>query len=477
MPQLQKNQLHTVTVTGYTAEGLGVARVEGQVVFIHNGVRGERCTVRILKVLKNVAYGRVEAILCPSPARREPDCPHYPVCGGCDFRHLSYQEELAAKGQRVEDALRRVGGTELALEEILGAEKVDGCRNKCLFAVSPAGKAGFYRARSHQVVSAGDCRLQTPQANAAAGVVEEYLRESGVPAYDERTGQGLLRHIYVRTNREGQSLVCLVVNGGRLPREAELVRRIRAACPDVSGIVLSRNDRDTNVILGDSFRILWGADTLTDSLCGLRFQLSVPSFYQVNRDQAERLYGKAIEFAGLTGRETVLDLYCGAGTISLAMGRHAARVIGAEIVPEAIENARENARLNGVGNAGFFLGDAGAVAKKLAADCLRPDVVVVDPPRKGLEAEVIPAISAMGPERVVYVSCDPGTLARDVKRFQEAGYVPARAAAVDMFPRTAHVETCILLCSCESTAVFQLSCGTGKCFLTGSARRFLSPKS
>ena len=216
----------------------------------------------------------------------------------------------------------------------------------------------------------------------------------------------------------------------------------------------------SNVILGDSFRILWGADTLTDSLCGLRFQLSVPSFYQVNRDQAERLYGKAIEFAGLTGRETVLDLYCGAGTISLAMARHAARVIGAEIVPEAIENARENARLNGVGNAEFFLGDAGAVAKKLAADCLRPDVVVVDPPRKGLEAEVIPAIAAMGPERVVYVSCDPGTLARDVKRFQEAGYVPARAAAVDMFPRTAHVETCILLCSCESTAVFQLSCGT-----------------
>ena len=477
MAELQKNQLHTLTIDGYTAEGLGVARIEGRVVFVHGGVRGEVCSVRILKVLKNMAFGRVEEIFQPSPARREPDCPHYPACGGCAFRHISYEEELEAKRQRAEDALRRIGGAEIGVEEILPCAQIDGYRNKSQFPVSPEGRAGFYRARSHDVIPALDCRLQAPQANWAAAAVEAYLRDLNVPAYDERTGEGLLRHIYVRTNREGQSLVCLVVNDGRLPREAELVRRIRAACPDVSGIVLSRNDRDTNVILGDSFRILWGADTLTDSLCGLRFQLSVPSFYQVNRDQAERLYGKAIEFAGLTGRETVLDLYCGAGTISLAMARHAARVIGAEIVPEAIENAWENARLNGVGNAEFFLGDAGAVAKKLAADCLRPDVVVVDPPRKGLEAEVIPAIAAMGPERVVYVSCDPGTLARDVKRFQEAGYVPARAAAVDMFPRTAHVETCILLCSCESTAVFQLSCGTGKCFLTGSARRFLSPKS
>ena len=445
MAELQKNQLHTLTMDGYTAEGLGVARIEGRVVFVHGGVRGEVCSVRILKVLKNMAFGRVEEIFQPSPARREPDCPHYPACGGCAFRHISYEEELEAKRQRVEDALRRIGGAEIGVEEILPCAQIDGYRNKSQFPVSPEGRAGFYRARSHNVIPALDCRLQAPQANRAAAAVEAYLRELSVPAYDERTGEGLLRHIYVRTNREGQSLVCLVVNGGRLPREAELVRRIRAACPDVSGIVLSRNDRDTNVILGDSFRILWGADTLTDSLCGLRFQLSVPSFYQVNRDQAERLYGKAIEFAGLTGRETVLDLYCGAGTISLAMACHAARVIGAEIVPEAIENARENARLNGVGNAEFFLGDAGTVAKKLAADCLRPDVVVVDPPRKGLEAEIIPTIAAMGPERVVYVSCDPGTLARDVKRFQEAGYVPARAAAVDMFPRTAHVETVVLL--------------------------------
>lgn len=445
MAELQKNQLHTLTISGYTAEGLGVARIDGRVVFVHGGVQGEVCSVRILKVLKNTAFGRVEEIYQPSPARREPDCPHYPACGGCAFRHISYEEELEAKRRRVEDALRRIGGVELAVEEILGSPQTDGYRNKSQFPVSPAGRAGFYRARSHEVIPALDCRLQTPQANRAATAVEAYLRDFDVPAYDEETGKGLLRHIYVRTNREGQPLVCLVVNGERLPEEPELVRRIQAACPDAAGIVLNSNPRNTNVILGDSFRTLWGTDRLTDTLCGLRFQLSVPSFYQVNRAQAERLYGKAIEFAGLTGRETVLDLYCGAGTITLAMARHAARVIGAEIVPESIENARSNARNNGITNAEFFLGDAGAVAKKLAAERLQPDVVVVDPPRKGLGPEVIPAIERMAPRQVVYVSCDPGTLARDVKRFQEAGYGLVRAAVVDMFPRTAHVETVCLL--------------------------------
>ena len=445
MPDLQKNQLHTVTVTGYTAEGLGVARVDGRVVFVHGGVRGEVCAIRILKVLKNVAYGRVEEVLERSGARRVPDCPHFPACGGCDFRHISYEEELWAKRRRVEDALRRVGGVEIGVEEILGADRVDNYRNKSQFPVSPAGRVGFYRARSHQVIPAADCRLQEVQANAAAAAVEQYLRDFSVPAYDETARRGLLRHIYVRTNHLGQALVCLVVNGRELPHEGELVRRIHAACPDAAGVVLNTNTAETNVVLGDACRTLWGEDTLEDMLCGLTFRLSVPSFYQVNRAQAERLYGKAVEFAALTGEETVLDLYCGAGTITLAMARHAKRVIGAEIVPEAIGNARENARINGIGNAGFFLGDAGAVAQKLAKERLRPDVVVVDPPRKGLGEEVVPAVAAMAPERVVYVSCDPGTLARDVKRFAEAGYRACRAVAADMFPRTRHVETIVLL--------------------------------
>lgn len=445
MTALAKNQLHTVTVTGYTAEGLGVARISGQVVFVHGGVRGEVCTVRILKVLKNAAFARVEEISERSSARREPDCPHYPACGGCDFRHISYEEELEAKRQRIEDALRRIGGVDLAVEEIMGSAQMDGYRNKSQFPVSTDGRLGFYRARSHDVVPATDCLLQTPQANAAARAVEAYLQRFGVPAYNEIRHKGLLRHLYVRTNHTGQTLACLVVNGDGLPHEAELVEALRSAVPELTGVVLSSNTARTNVVLGPGYRTLWGRDDLEDVLCGLTFRLSVPSFYQVNREQAERLYEKAVEFAGLTGQETVLDLYCGAGTITLVMARRAMRAVGVEVTPEAVANAEENATRNGVENARFLLGDAGTVAARLAGERLHPHVVVVDPPRKGLEASVISAAVEMGPERVVYVSCDPGTLARDVRRFTEAGYVPRRAAAVDMFPRTRHVETIVLL--------------------------------
>ena len=445
MEQLRKTDIRQAHITGYSEEGLGVARIGGQVVFVHGGVRGEVCSVRILKVLKKVAFARVEAVLEPSPFRQAPDCPHYPACGGCDFRHLTYEEELSAKRQRVEDALRRIGGAEITVTEILPSPQVAGYRNKSQFPVSPQGQAGFYRSRSHQVIPAADCPLQSPQAGAVARAVEDYLRESGVPAYDETRHAGLLRHIYVRTNAAGQALACLVVNGESLPQEVELVRRIRTACPETVGIVLNTNTRDTNVVLGDTYRTLWGKDTLEDTLCGLTFRLSIPAFYQVNRLQAERLYEKALELAELTGTETVLDLYCGAGTITLVMARRARRAIGAEIVPEAVENARENARRNGVDNAEFFCGDAAAVAERLARERLRPDVVVVDPPRKGLEASVIASIASMAPQRVVYVSCDPGTLARDVKRFAGEGYVLRGAVAADLFPRTKHVETVVLL--------------------------------
>lgn len=445
MAELQKNQLHTVTITGYSEEGLGVARIDGRVIFVHGGVRGETCSIRILKVLKSVAFARVEEIMEGSPGRQVPDCPHYPACGGCDFRHLTYEEELEAKRQRVEDALRRIGGADVAVTEILASPQTAGYRNKSQFPVSPEGLAGFYRARTHQVIPATDCLLQSPQAGAIARAVEDYLRENGVAAYDEERHEGLLRHIFVRTNAAGQALVCLIVNGDRLPREEDLIRRVQGACPDTVGVVLSANTRRTNVVLGDRYRTLWGQDYLEDTLCGITFRLAIPAFYQVNRRQAERLYEKALELAELTGEETVLDLYCGAGTITLVMARKANRAIGAEIVPEAVENARENALRNGITNAEFFCGDAVAVAEKLAAEKLRPDVVVVDPPRKGLEESVIVSIADMAPQRVVYVSCDPGTLARDVKRFRERGYTLQKAVAADLFPRTKHVETVTLL--------------------------------
>ena len=272
-----------------------------------------------------------------------------------------------------------------------------------------------------------------------------WMKRYQIPAYDETTGRGLVRHVYVRTNRRGESLCCVVVGGRKVPREAELAALVLAAAPKTVGVVLNVNTKKGNVILGDQYRTLWGQDFLMDTLCGLEFKLSVPSFYQVNRDQAEVLYGKALEFAALTGDETALDLYCGAGTITLCLAGRVKRAIGAEIVPAAIRNAEENAARNGVKNAEFFCGDAADTAAMLEAQGLRPDVITVDPPRKGLSPEVIASAAAMGPGRIVYVSCDPGTLGRDVKRFAECGYRAVRAAAVDMFPGTRHVETVCLL--------------------------------
>ena len=271
------------------------------------------------------------------------------------------------------------------------------------------------------------------------------MKRYRIPAYDEATGRGLIRHVYVRTNRRGESLCCVVANGRKVPREAELAALVLAAAPKTLGVVLNVNTKKGNVILGDQYRTLWGQDFLMDTLCGLEFRLSVPSFYQVNRDQAEVLYAKALEFAALTGEETALDLYCGAGTITLCLAGRARRVIGSEIVPAAIRDAKENAERNGVTNAEFFCGDAADTAAELAAQGLRPDVITVDPPRKGLAPEVAASAAAMGPERIVYVSCDPGTLGRDVKLFAEQGYRAVRAAAVDMFPGTRHVETIVLL--------------------------------
>jgi len=471
MAGLEKNQLHTVTIEGYSSEGMGIARIDGQVVFVHGAVRGEVCTIRILKVLKQVAFGRVEEVLEASKGRQAPDCPHYPACGGCDFRHLTYEEELLAKRQRVEDALRRIGGADISVTEILGSESTRGYRNKSQFPVSPKGEAGFYRARSHDVIPATDCLLQTREANDVARAVEQYLRTYKVPAYDEKKRTGLLRHIYVRTNKDGQALVCLIVNGKKLPHEQELVEAIRTAVPGTVGVVLNTNTKDTNVILGDKYRTVWGEDTLLDELCGHTFRLAVPAFYQVNRAQAQRLYQKGVELAELTGEELVLELYCGAGTITLTMADKAKKVIGAEIVPEAVENARENAARNGITSVEFHCADAAEIAVKLAREQLRPDVVVVDPPRKGLAEEVVDSIAAMGPKRVVYISCDPGTLGRDVKRFAELGYQLKSAAAVDLFPRTCHVETVCLLSKLNAKQHIEINLDMDELDLTDAEKK------
>lgn len=445
MTRIEERKIYPIPIDGYAADGSGVGRVDGQVAFVKGALRGEVCDVFIEKVGRSAVWGRVERVNNPSPARRESDCPYDQSCGGCTFRHMDYGEELAAKRQKVEDALRRIGGADVAVEVIHGAEQTRRYRNKVQFPVAAGPKIGFYQQRTHAVTDVDDCLLQPVSAANLRAAVKAWMKTQRVLAYDERTGKGLVRHLYVRTNRAGESLCCLLVNGKTVSNETVLVEALRAAEPKLVGVVLGINEKRNNVILGEAYRTLWGQDFLMDTMCGLSFRLSVPSFYQVNTPQAELLYGRALEFAGLTGTETVLDLYCGIGTISLVLAGRAGKVYGAEVVPQAIADAKENAARNGVENVEFLCADAGAAAKKLAEDGVRPHVVCVDPPRKGLAGDVIDTIAAMGPARVVYVSCDSGTLGRDVKLFAAHGYRLQKAEAVDLFPRTAHVECVVLM--------------------------------
>ena len=458
----KKNEQHPLRIEGYGSAGEGGARLEGQAVFVKGALAGEICQVQLLKVGKSAAWGRVTQVLTPVPGRQSPDCPRYPRCGGCQLRHMTYAEELRFKRQKVQDALQRIGGWTGRVEKIHGAEAPDRYRNKIQFPVADGPRVGFFRARSHEVIDAEDCLLQPLAATRLREAFKLWMERYQVPAYDERVHGGLIRHFYVRVNQRGQSLCAVIANGTDLPHQEELVQALRRAEPDLAGVVLSVNQEKTNVILGKTHRCLWGRDYLEDTLCGLTFRLSVPSFYQVNREQAEVLYGRALAFAGLTGRETVLDLYCGIGTITLVMARQAGRAIGAEVIPAAVEDAKANAARNGVTNAEFLCADAAQAAQTLADRGLRPDVICVDPPRKGLAPAVIDAIVQMAPQRLVYVSCDPATLARDVKRMEEQGYVLQRAEAVDLFPRTAHVETVVLLCQQKPDDTIEIDLDLGE---------------
>lgn len=471
MEALEKGSVYTAVIDGYSSEGLGIARVNGAVVFVPHAVRGEEIDLRITKVMKTSCAGEIVKIHNPSPERMEPECPYAGKCGGCAYRHLTYPEELWAKRQRVQDALTRIGGLDLTVEEILGAKNPEHYRNKSQYPVGADGSIGFFQARTHKVVTIRRCLIQTEAADRTAQAVGEWMRRYKISAYDETTGKGLVRHVCVRVNRKGESLCCVVVNGNKVPREPELAAYVTTAVPHTVGVLLNSNTRRGNVVLGDKYRTLFGRNYLMDTLCGLEFKLSMPSFYQVNRDQAEVLYGKALEFAGLTGNETVLDLYCGIGTITLCLAKAAKRVIGAEIVPPAIRDAKENALRNHIENAEFFCGDAADIAAKLESDGLRPDVVTVDPPRKGLAPEVIASVAAMGPEKVVYVSCDPATLGRDVKIFREFGYEAKRAAAVDMFPGTAHVETVCLLSKLQSKEHIEIEVKMDELDLTAAEKK------
>ena len=450
MPELKKNSIHTIIIDRYASDGQGIGRLDGMAVFVRGALRGETCQVSLMKVGKSCAWARVVKILEKSPARIPSDCPHFPICGGCTLRHMTYEEELFLKRQRIDDALQRIGGLDLSVSQMYGAKDTQRYRNKAAFPVSQdhktGVKVGFYRGRSHEVIDVGSCLLQSDIADKAGRVVRKWMHKYAVPAYDERTGEGLIRHVFVRTNRKRQSLICVVANAKALPFEKELAKALTAACPKAVGVVLNVNTRKTNVILGRDYRVLWGRDTLEDRLCGLTFQLSIPSFFQVNRDQAEVLYNCALEFAGLTGQETVVDLYCGTGTIGLVAAKHgAARVVGVDSVASAIRDARENARHNGVENARFVVGDAGAFMREAAADGEQVDVVLMDPPRAGSSEEFLESLAGCAPARVVYISCNPETQARDVRQLERRGYRLRTLQPVDMFPHTDHIETIALL--------------------------------
>ena len=448
---IRKNDIFEADITAMTAEGSGICRAEGMAVFVPGTAVGDRCAVRIVKVLRKYAFGRLEKLLAPSPDRIAPDCPVAAQCGGCVYRHIRYEAELRIKTQRVRDALERIGGLQdFQMEPILAAPDRCRYRNKCQLPIGlskdGALQLGFYAVNSHRIVNTESCLLQPEAFDRAAAAFRRWYAVSGESVYDEASHSGVLRHLYMRRGEmSGEMMVCVVANGAALHEEALLVEMLREAVPEITGILLNINREKTNVVLGKTCRTLWGKDTITDTLCGLAFEIAPHAFYQVNRTQAERLYGKAAEYAGLTGAETLLDLYCGTGTIGLSMAKNAKKLIGAEIVPAAVENARRNAERNAIQNAEFLCADAAEAARILFERGEKPDVIVINPPRKGCDSALIATIAAMRPKRVVYVSCDPATLARDLKLFGESGYKTETVTPADMFPGTAHVETVVLL--------------------------------
>lgn len=450
MAELLKNSIITAEITGYSSSGDGISKIDGRVVFVKNALRGEHCRIKILKVNASAVYAKIEAVISPSPERLEPACSSFSKCGGCHLMHMTYEEELWMKRQRVEDSIRRIGGIhDVPVDPIIGAESISGYRNKVIYAVGgTAGNPliGFYRSRSHDIIPIKSCDIGPEPAKAIADAVLRWMKDNNIEPYDERSHSGLIRHIFIRHGfKTAQTALCIVANTKKLPKTGALIDEITLSCDTVKSIVLNSNITRGNTVLSGKFTTLWGAVAIEDMLCGLKFILSPRSFYQINRDQAEKLYEKVLELAALSGEETVLDLYCGTGTITLYLARHAKSAVGAEIVPEAVADARRNAEINGVNNVRFISADASQAAVELEKEGLTPDVIVVDPPRKGLARDVIETICRMSPERAVYVSCDPATLARDLKVFSELNYMPSRIIPLDMFPRCAHVETVVLL--------------------------------
>ena len=448
---MKKDDIVKVTIEDMSSEGLGVGRSDGLALFIKDTVIGDVAEVKVMKMKKTYGYARLMRLLLPSPDRVDAPCPVAKQCGGCQIQAMNYEAQLRFKENKVRGNLQRIGKfQEIPMEKIIGMDTPFRYRNKAQFPIGTDknGKliAGFYAGRTHSIIECKDCLLGNEINQKILEIVLKHMESHKISAYDEKTGKGLVRHVMTRVgSKTGEVMVCIVVNGDNLPSSEELTKKL-SEIPGMASITLNINKEQTNVIMGRKLKLLWGKEYIEDEIGTVRFRISPLSFYQVNPLQTEKLYGKALEYAGLTGNETVWDLYCGIGTISLFLAQRAKKVYGVEIVPEAIADAKQNAKLNEITNAEFYVGKAEEVLpEKYEKEQIKAEVIVIDPPRKGCEQTVLETMIRMEPERIVYVSCDSATLARDLKYLCENGYELKRVCPVDMFGNSVHVETVVLL--------------------------------
>ena len=449
--EFRKNDLVTLEIEDCGIDGEGIGKADGFTVFVKDAVIGDTVTAKIIKAKKNYGYGRLMEVLKPSPYRVEPKCEFARQCGGCQLQALSYDQQLVFKTNKVKGHLERIGGfTDIPMEPIIGMDELFHYRNKAQFPVgrNKEGKivTGFYAGRTHNIIENRDCALGVAENKEVLDRVIAHMEKYGIEPYNEATGKGLVRHVLIRYGYfTKEVMVCLILNGNKLPKEEQLVKSL-CEIPGMTSITINVNKKHSNVILGEEIRLLWGQEYITDRIGDISYQISPLSFYQVNPMQTQKLYAKALEYADLHGQETVWDLYCGIGTISLFLAQKAKFVRGVEIVPAAIENAKENAKLNGLENTEFFVGKAEEVLpREYKKNGVYADVIVVDPPRKGCDETLLETMIEMNPERIVYVSCDSATLARDLKYLCERGYELRKVCPVDQFGMTVHVETVCLL--------------------------------
>lgn len=447
---VEKNNDYEIEITSMGHNGEGVGKIEGFTVFVPDGIVGETITTKIIKVEKNYSIGKILSILKPSENRVEPLCKIYKKCGGCNVQHINYEGQLSFKKQRVQDAVTRIGKLEnITVKEVLGMDNPYRYRNKVQLPIGDLNGetlVGFYAPRSHEIIDMETCYIQDEVADKVVKLLRQWIKKYKIEIYNEQTGTGVIRHIMIRRAfKTGELMIVLVTNTVDFNYKQEFIDLILNNVDKVSSIIQNVNRKNTNIVLGDLCKTIWGKDTITDYIGEFKFNISPQSFFQVNPIQTEILYKKALEFANLDGTQTVFDAYCGAGTISLFLAQGAKKVYGVEIVPEAIANAIENAENNNITNAEFIVGEAEKVIPNLIEKGIKADVVVVDPPRKGCDPELLNAIARMSPPRIVYVSCDPGTLARDLGILKELGYTTKEIQPVDMFPQTAHVENACLL--------------------------------